>query len=199
MNDFCQIPKLNKFTIEYSSKNISLQINDLKSQIEVSITFFSTSYIDCLNTDLSDDILNQKYNDGYKSIITHGYEHVEKINIMLEILQITACSKTDKFKYEKILKDFMDSGKLLDTFNELSIVLFNKNIEKCLDECEIKKNCFNLFYFNRKCKVREINIIHNEKKTFMLNERINVFNHHINQIILQLCKMKLVLESTQTN
>lgn len=201
MNLICQIPKLNEFTIDYSSKKVPMQINELKSQIDASILFFNTMYIDISNTDMRSDIFNKKYNGMYKSIINDVYEHIEKINIMLEILQISDYSQTNKLKYKEVLNDFTDPGQLLNIFNELSIILFDKNINACLDKIEIKYKYkwFNLFHFNRKNKLEELDDIYNKKNTFMLNERINVFNHYINLITLQLCKMKISLKDTHSS
>lgn len=188
-----QITKLNQLIIDFIKKKVSTQLAELKTQVETSIVFFSSSYIDCLDgNELNNDILEQKYMDGYKTMIVSGYENIAKINMMLEILETSDRSQTNKFKYELASKIIFNSGHFLNIFNELSIISMTKKIEKCLDKGEINKN------WSSHTRLEEIDNLHRNKENYALNEKINVFNHYINKIILQLCKIKLELKDTYT-
>jgi hypothetical protein len=189
----CQIAKLNQLTIDFIGKRINIQLAELKTQIETSIVFFSSSYIYCSDDEeLNDDVLEKKYMDGYKTMIESGYENMAKINMMLEILETSDRSQTNKIKYDLVSKIIFSSGHFLNIFNELSIISMTKKIEKCLDKGEINKNWDDYY------KVLQIDNLHKEREKFALNEKINIFNHYINQIILQLCKIKLELKDTWT-
>lgn len=61
-----------------------------------------------------------------------------------------------------------------------------------MDKAEINKSYHTIL------KVDEIDDLHKVREKFALNEKINIFNHYINQIILQLCKIKLELKNTYT-
>lgn len=201
----CKIVKLNKFIIDISSKKVSAQFDELKKLIDLAITFFNTSYIDTDEHDNSNsnDILRAKYFDGYDRMISNGYEHVAKINAILNLLMIADESQTNKFKYEESKNCFINSVEFQNIFNEMGISLFDKQIEKCLDEAKINNNKNtannneNTINNNEKIiKVSDINVLHNKRETFELNEKINIFNHYINTIILQLCEVKLILKNT---
>lgn len=125
-------------------------------------------------------------------MIKLGYENIAKINMMLEILETSDRSQTNKFKYELVSKIIFNSGNFLNIFNELSIISMTKKIEKCLDKGEINKN------WSDNTRLEEIDNLHKKKENYALNEKINVFNHYINKIILQLCKIKLELKDTWT-
>lgn len=188
-----QITKLNQLIIDFIKKKVSTQLAELKTQVETSIVFFSSSYIDCLDgKELNNDILDQKYMDGYKTMIVSGYENIAKINVMLEILETSDISQTNKFKYELASKIIFSASHFLNAFSELSIISMTKKIEKCLDKGEINKN------WSDNTRLEEIDNLHKEREKFALNEKINIFNHYINQIILQLCKIKLELKDTWT-
>lgn len=125
-----QISKLNQLSIDFIGKRVNIQLAELKAQIETSIVFFSSSYIDCSDgEELNNDILEQKYMDGYKTMIKTGYENMAKINTMLEILETSDRSQTNKFKYELVSKIIFSSGYFLNIFNELSIISMTKKIE----------------------------------------------------------------------
>lgn len=191
--EISQISKLNQLSIDFIGKKVNIQLAELKEQIETSIVFFSLSYIDCSDgEELNNDILEQKYMDGYKTMIKTGYENMAKINMMIEILETSDRSQTNKFKYELVSKIIFSSGHFLNIFNELSIISMTKKIEKCLDKAEINKSYHTIL------KVDEIDDLHKVREKFVLNEKINIFNHYINQIILQLCKIKLELKNTYT-
>lgn len=189
-----QITKLNQLTIDFSEKKVRVQLEELKAQIENSIVFFSSSFIDCTDEERRID-LEKKYTMGYKSMIKVGYENIAKINMMIEILETTDRSQTNKFKYELILKIIFSSGHFLNIFNELSMISMTRKIEKCLSMSEINKNkSENIRQFN----IQEIVNLHKKRDEHILNEKINIFNHYINQIVLQLCKIKLELKDTWT-
>lgn len=191
--EISQITKLNQLSIDFIRKKVNIQLAELKEQIETSIVFFSLSYIDCSDgEELNNDILEQKYMDGYKTMIKTGYENMAKINMMIEILETSDRSQTNKFKYEQVSKIIFSSGHFLNIFNELSIISMTKKIEKCLDKAEINKSYHTIL------KVDEIDDLHKVREKFVLNDKINIFNHYINQIILQLCKIKLELKNTYT-
>jgi len=193
ISEIYQISKLNQLTIDFIKKKVSTQLQELKTQIESSIVFFSSSYIDCSDgEELNNDILEPKYMSGYKTMIELGYENMAKINMMLEILETSDRSQTNKFKYDLVSKIIFSSGHFLNVFNELSIISMTKNIEKCLDRSTIYKN------WSSHTMVEEIHNLHKGREKFALNEKINIFNHYINQIILQLCKIKLELKDTYT-
>lgn len=191
--EISQISKLNQLTIDFIGKRVNIQLTELKAQIDKSIEFFSLSYIDCPNgEELNNDILEQKYMDGYKTMIVSGYENMAKINMMIEILETSDRSQTNKLKYDLVSKIIFSASHFLNAFNELSIISMTKKIEKCLDKGEINKN------WSSYTMVEEIDNLHEGREKFALNEKINIFNHYINQIILQLCKIKLELKDTWT-
>lgn len=191
--EISQITKLNQLTIDFIGKRVNIQLTELKAQIDKSIEFFSLSYIDCPNgEELNNDILEQKYMDGYKTMIVSGYENMAKINMMIEILETSDRSQTNKLKYDLVSKIIFSASHFLNAFNELSIISMTKKIEKCLDKGEINKN------WSDNTRLEEIDNLHKEREKFALNEKINIFNHYINQIILQLCKIKLELKDTWT-
>jgi len=181
-----QITKLNHLIIDFTKKKVNVQLDELKKQIETSIIFFSLSYINCSDDEHDYENLEKKYMNEYKSMIKIGYENINKINIMLEILITSDRSQTNKFKYDEALKIIISAGHFLNIFNELGINSVTKKIEKCLDKCKLNNNI----------KIDEIENLYKEKEDFSLNEKINVFNHYINLIILQLCKIKLELKDT---
>lgn len=191
--EISQISKLNQLTIDFIGKRVNIQLTELKAQIDKSIEFFSLSYIDCPDgEELNNDILEQKYMDGYKTMIVSGYENMAKINMMIEILETSDRSQTNKLKYDLVSKIIFSASHFLNAFNELSIISMTKKIEKCLDKGEINKN------WSDNTRLEEIDNLHKEREKFALNEKINIFNHYINQIILQLCKIKLELKDTWT-
>ena len=187
-----QISKLNQLTIDYIKKKTCIQLKELKNQIDTSITFFSSSYIDidCSDDKLTEELLEQKYTHRHKLMITNGYDNIGKINMMFEMIQTSDKSQTNKFKYEEASKNIYSLGQFLNMFNELSTISLTKNIDKCLDIGEINKN------WSDNTKVNEIDNLYKDKEAFLLNEKINVFNHYINTIIIQLCKIKLHLQDT---
>ena len=187
--NICQISKLNQFTMDFIKKKVSTQLEQLKSQIESSIVFFNSSYI-IIDID-SNELLEEKFTNGYEHMITNGYANIGKINLMLEILITSDNSQTNKYKYDESLKIIFNPGSFLNVFNELRVFTMTKNIEKCLNKGKIYKN------WSDNAMVQEIDNLHKEKDAHTLNEKINIFNHYVNTIILQLCKMKLELQNTQ--
>ena len=70
----------------------------------------------------------------YKTMIKTGYENMAKINMMLEILETTYISQTNKFKYDLVSKIIFSPVRFLNVFNEHSIISMTKKIENCLDK-----------------------------------------------------------------
>jgi len=180
----CSITKLDSFMIDFLEIKPSKQLEFLNSTINSSITYFKTAYIFIDETNITD--IKLLFDNGYNSIINIGYEFVAKIHSMLNILQISDTSQTNKFKYEESAQILFGSGIFLNIFNDLALNIFNEKINEYMNMIKIL-DTINENIFTKLC---------NDKNIFSLNSKINNFNHYINELILQMCKIKLILKYT---
>ena len=132
----------------------------------------------------------------YKLVMTEGYELIIKIHSMLEIIQITDTSQTNKYKYEECANNLIGSANFLNIFNGIVGDGYKELMEQILDEGKIHRLEQSM---NKDLLIEKINQLIKKKCIFTNNSSINVFNHYINQLVLQLCKIKLILKNTYIN
>lgn len=192
---YCLISRIGSYIIEYSDFKPSKQLEELKKIVLYSLDYFRTLYIN--SDDISDyNIIEYEkiITSRHKSIVTDGYELIVKIQSMLDIIQVTDESQTNKYKYEECSQNLFGSANFLNIFNGIVLDGFKENIEQIIDESKILKLDNN----NNEKEIMNIKIknLIEKKSNFISNSSMNVFNHYINQIILQLCRIKLIFKNT---
>lgn len=184
-----KLSKIDSNIIEYIELKPSKQLEELKKTISDSLDYFRTQYINL------DNLIEyvQLIDDKHKTIIANGYEYVIKIHSMLAIIQITDTSQTNKFKYEECDQYLFGSSIFLNMFNDILENAFKDMAEQITNEskiCELKNGV------EKEIITIKNNELMKKKKNFCENSSIITFNHYINQLVLQLCKIKLILKNT---
>jgi hypothetical protein len=185
--DSNNIPRLDDFVIVFSEMTLTKQFETLKSTINNSLEYYKTAYVSIDQTDV--DKTKVLFEDKLKSIMDDGYGFYAKIHTMLSILQITDTSQTHKYKYEESLHILIEMHDFMNSFNSMWAEEFRENIIRLKNTAEILKND------NSVEKQNEIKLLYENGNSYLLKTRINVFNHCINQFIIQLCKIKLILKN----
>ena len=192
------ISKIDSSVIEYSESNTNQQLQNLKDIVLNSLDYFRTLYINL--DDNIDNNLNKNFMENehiilnkYKLVMTKGYELVIKINSMLEIIQITDTSQTNKYKYEECIHNLSPPANFLNIFNGIVEDEYKDLMEEILNESKIHQLEQSR---NKDLLIEKINKLIKKKCIFSTNSSINIFNHYINQLVLQLCKIKLILKNT---
>ena len=196
MNNFL-ISNIDSSIIEYSELKQTQQLENLKKIVSNSLDYFRTLYINL--DDKSDDELNKTFIENehiitnkYKQVITKGYEFIAKIHSMLDIIQITDISQTNKYKYEECAHNLFGTANFLNIFNSIIGDEYKDLMIQILDESKIHQLEQNA---NKDLFIEKINQLIQKKCIFSTNSSINIFNHYINQLVLQLCKIKLILKN----
>ena len=185
--------KLDNFIIEFSELKPQKQLEILKLTITNSLDYFKSVYIVVDETNMENNY--ELFDEGYKSIMNIGYEFVTKINSILDILITSDSSQTNKFKYEEAIHILFSSGNYLNIFNDLKEGLLSENINEYLDRAKILEK--DKFESEDLIKLQENLVkIYENKNRFSLNTKINIFNHYLNQLVLQICKIKLIFKNT---
>jgi hypothetical protein len=179
------ISKVDNFILDFSEIKPEKQLEILKSTISSSLDYFKSAYLIAEETNILDN--KNLFDEGYKNIIKIGYEYIFKINCALDILCISDESQTNKFKYEEALMILYESSKFLNMFNELNQSIYLENIDQYINVAKILKN--------DKSEPENLVQLYRNKDIYFLNIKINIFNHYINQIVLQICKIKLILKN----
>lgn len=197
MNNFL-ISKIDSSIIEYSELKQTQQLENLKKIVSNSLDYFRTLYINLdYNTyiDMNKNLIHNEHiiTNKYKLVITKGYEFLIKIHSMLEIIQITDTSQTNKYKYEECAHNLFGSANFLNIFNGIVGDEYKDLMEQILDESKIHQLEQSA---NKDLLIEKINDLIKKKCLFSTNSSIIIFNHYINQLVLQLCKIKLILKNT---
>lgn len=199
------IPRLDNFVIEYAKKKVSTQLNELKSSIDESIIYFGSQYIDIgiINKTFSTDdfetyakIIDQLHMDKFNAVIEHGYGKICKINQMLQILEISDTSQTNKYKYNEASKSIFSPGEFLNYINETCYISIDKNIEQFVQTSKIFKNWGRKENGHADYQVEKMKKIQENRMIFTISNKVNIFNHYMNIITTQLCKLMLILKNT---
>lgn len=177
------VPQLNIFLTTLNNREIVL-LSELKTLLTKSIDFYSSNYIQ--DTSSIDD-----YELKCKNILSGGYEYFFKINTILEILHITDSSQTNKYKYEESLGFIPNMNTFLDSIYNIYINKYELDIQKYISLSSIEKNAPS--FAEKYIDAIEL------KKSMLFVEKINIFNHHINQNILLLIKITKNLKNTNIN
>ncbi len=187
------ISKLDNFIIEFSELKPHKQLEILKSTIANSLDYFRSIYIVVDETNTNDNLL--LFNEAYRSVMNIGYEFVAKINSILDILLTSDSSQTNKFKYEEAIHILFSPGNYLNIFNDLKEGLSSEYINEYLNKLKIlEKDKFEQKDF---ITLQEgIVKLYEDKNKFSLNTKINIFNHYLNQLVLQISKIKLIFKNT---
>lgn len=194
MDNIHYIPSINNFPIEYSNKTLDNQLKQLKLFVDKSIDYFKSTFINISNIDNDADILNN-FKNKYKIVIDEGYDYLLKIQTMLEIIIINDKSQSNCIKYEECLKNIFNPTNFLNFFNDLFTNVYSNQIDYLINESKIYRNYStpsgrdDIFKFNKKIK-----FIQDNKEKKELNEKINVFNHYINKLVITNCKIKLIIK-----
>jgi len=198
------IPKIDSSIIEYSELNKYQQLENLKKLVSNSLDYFRTLYInldDNMDNDMDNDMDNyfninfieneQITTNKYKLVITKGYESVIKIHSMLEIIQITDTSQTNKYKYKECGHKLIEPSNFLNLFNGIVGDEYKDLLDQILDESKIHRLEQSVI---KDLLIKKINKL--MKKKCIFDSSINIFNNYVNQLILQLCKINLILKNT---
>jgi hypothetical protein len=187
------VSKIDNFLIEFSETKPQKQLEILKSTIISSLDYFKSAYIIGDENNIENNM--ELFNNGYKSVMNIGYEFISKINSFLDILMTSDTSQTNKFKYEEAIHILFGSGNYLNMFNDLKEALVSENINKFINKAKIiEKDKFKQEDLER--LQEEADKVYDNRNVFSLNIRINIFNHYINQLVLQMCKIKLIFKNT---
>lgn len=177
------VPNLSNFLLSLN-KNDKALLADLKTLLNDSLKFFPSNYVN----DCSDSV---ELDDKCKILITSGYEYFFKITSYLKMLRIVDSSQTNKYKYEENLELFIGMDKYLDSVHDIYIVKYDLDIQKLMSLSKIEKNSptYILGYSETI----------DSKKSMLLTEKINVFNHYINTYISLIIQVIQNLKYTSIN
>lgn len=179
--------KLDNFIVDFSEKKLKKQLDELKLLIVDSLEYFRKLYINIGEN--TDDVLEEKH----KLVTTEGYIFMLKIHTMLEIIHINDTSQTNKYKYEECIHSLINISNFINMFNGIIDDEFKDQTIQITDKSKIQQMKDGIEKNNL---IEQINILNNKKNKFNVNCSINIFNHYINELVLQLCKIKLVLKNT---
>lgn len=193
MDNIHYIPSINNFPIEYSNKTLDEQLKQLKLFVDNSINYFQSTFINISDINNNDDILNN-FNNKYKIVIDEGYDYLLKIQTMLEIIIINDISQSNCIKYEECLKNIFNPTNFLNFFNDLFSNVYSNQIDYLINESKIYHNYSTKDIMDILKFIEKIEFIQHNKEKNELNEKINVFNHYINKLVITNCKIKLIIK-----
>ena len=170
------VPNLSNYirTLNCSDK---ILLNELKSNIQLAIEYFSLMYMENI----------EDFESKTESILDKGYEFFFKINTNLEFLHIMDESQTNKYKYEEAIQFMLGLNSFINSIQDL---FYNYSIDmnKNIDLAKISSNSNNVILYSD----YEDNFI--MQKNILTKTKINVFNNYLNQYVLMLSKINLIVK-----
>ena len=170
-----QIPNLSTFYRTELTKPVKALVKGLNLQVNSSIEFFSSQYIEN-HEDLTSKI---------DLFLSTGYEYLNKILSYVEILGVKDDNQSNKFIYEDCYANCIGVAKSVNSFHELRITELTAKFNKLVDYSKIVS------------KRMDLAVKANEYMEDMLVEirkqNVDIYNNYINQFVMSLVKITVIL------
>ena len=174
------IPQLNTWILSLNRNEKEL-LKDIKDILKSCNEFFVLQYIQ--------DSSNQvEFESKCKIILSQGYDFFFKINSLLEILHIIDESQTNKYRYEESIQFIPSMLSFMESIHDIYICKDDVDIQKYISLSMIEKNTPTLSESFKESSA--------SKKSLLLYEKVNIFNHYINQYLLLIVKITHKLKNT---
>lgn len=196
--DIVPVDKINEFVINYCNLCPSKQLEELKKNILESLELFRSCTVN-----INDDKVNKLdklenyrniHENKTKLVLTNGYEFISKIRAMLSILEISDDSQTNKYKYEECERNIFSISEFLNAFQDLTIVDIKDELNDSINLLKISQD--KLSSETNLSEMTKVKSQLEKKNNMSLINTINIFNHYIGQLVLQMCKINLILKYT---
>jgi len=170
------IPNLSTFYRTELIKKPSELVKALGKEIEDSIEFFASQYIE------SKAELSAKYDIFFST----GYTHLNKILSYVEILSVKDDNQSNKFIYEDCYSNCIGVTKSVNSFHEMQATEHTAKFNRLVDYSKIiSKNNVDLAV--------KANDYMDAILADVQKQNVDIYNNYINQFVMSLVKIKVIL------
>ena len=152
------VPDLSSYVEEIENMRELELLGEVRKNIPIAVKFFKSLYANVNN--------NSNLNSLCDSLATEGFEHIYKINTILDFLHIITSSQTSKYVYENCIELTIRLPFIINQVHDIKIAIVNADITADLDLSQMKRDLRHLDERFRDILINEYAKNADEKKSF---------------------------------